>query len=180
MDRRTPCRPGSAHEHQTGRRRHDPHLLRAGRSAMAGRLVEHIRPEGSKPMPTVEERARYQSDFGVSWLRLPILTAIALVTAIAVAWCLKSALVHGWYLIILVPGVGGALLAGVLYALVGWAHCRNCWLASAIAVVAGLVTYLGYYHFALVDALPAGNAWRVDLLPEYILIRLQTDVAEDV
>jgi hypothetical protein len=131
-------------------------------------------------MPTVQERARYQSDFGVSWLRLPILVVVALLTAVAVAWCFKFALVHGWYLIILLPAMGGAILAGVLYALTGWAHCRNCWLAGGVATIVGLLTYLGYYHFCLIDELPPGNAWRVDLLPEYILFRMQTDVAEDV
>jgi hypothetical protein len=131
-------------------------------------------------MPTVQERARYQSDFGVSWLRLPILVAASLLTAIVVAWCLQFALVHGWYLIILLPAAGGALLAGVLYALTGWAHCRNFWLASVVAVLAGFLAYLGYYHFGLIEELPPGNAWRVDLLPQYILFRMQTDVAEDV
>ena len=57
---------------------------------MVGRLVEHVRPEGGEPMPAVEERSRYQSDFGVSWLRLPILTAVALLTAIALEFWLRA------------------------------------------------------------------------------------------
>ncbi|HEY7326847.1 MAG TPA: hypothetical protein VH592_04365 [Gemmataceae bacterium] len=131
-------------------------------------------------MPTVEERSRYESDFGVSWLRLPVLVAGALLAAVAVAWGLKLAFVHGWYLIILLPVAGGAALAGVLYVLVGWTHCRNYWLAGSIGVLVGLIAYLGYYHLCLMDLLPPGNAWRVDVLPKYIQLRMQTDVAEEV
>jgi hypothetical protein len=131
-------------------------------------------------MPTVEERPRYQSDYGVAWLRLPVLVLVALLTAVVVAWGLKFALVHGWYLIILLPMVGGGILAGVLHLMVGWAHCRNSWLAGVVGIFVGLIAYLGYYHFCLLDLLPPGNAWRVDLLPKYIMFRMQTDVAKDV
>ncbi len=119
-------------------------------------------------MPTVEDRSRYQSDFGVSWPRLPVLVAAALLTAVVVAWGLKFVYVHNWYLIMLVPLAGGGVLAGVLYLMVGWAHCRNCWLAAVIGVVAGTITYLGCYQFCLMDLLPPGAGWRVDLLPRFI------------
>jgi hypothetical protein len=131
-------------------------------------------------MPTVEDRSRYQSDFGISWPRLPVLVAAALLTAVVVAWGLKFTYVHNWYLIMLVPLAGGGLLAGVLYALVGWAHCRNSWLAAVVGVLAGLIAYLGYYQFCLMDLLPPGVGWRVDLLPKFIAMRMQTDVVEDV
>lgn len=131
-------------------------------------------------MPPVEERARYHSDYGIAWLRLPVLVVVAFLAAAAVAGCLKFAWVHGWYLIFLLPAVGGAALAGVLYLVVGWSHCRNCWLAGVLGVLAGLSAYLGYYHLCLMDLLPPGHAWRVDVLPRYIAFRMQTDVAEEV
>lgn len=131
-------------------------------------------------MPTVDERSSYQSDFGVSWLRLPALFAGALLTALAIALCLKFAFSLGWYLIILLPAVGGLALGGALHVLVGWTHCRNHWLAGCVGVLAGLIAYLGYYHFCLIDLLPPGNAWRVDLLPKYIALRMKTDVVKEV
>lgn len=130
-------------------------------------------------MLSIEERARYESDLGVSWLRLPGLFILALVAAAGLAWVLKIAFSTGWYLIILVPGIGGVALGGVLYALVGWARCRNRWLAGAVGVLAGVGGYLGYYQLCLNDALPP-LAWHIDLLPDYVVFRMQTDVSKDV
>ncbi len=131
-------------------------------------------------MLTVEQRARYRPDLGVAWLRLPVLIALALVAAVGLAWGLKVAFLNGWYFIFLLPGLGGLALGGVLYALVGWSHCRNRWLAGTVGILAGLAGYLGYYELCLLDALPPALAWRVDLLPTFIAFRMQTDVAEDV
>src|SRR5438034_1237918 len=131
-------------------------------------------------MQSLTDRPRYQTDFGVSWALLPTLLLGALLAAGGVAWAFKFAFVHGWYLIFLLPAVGGLALGGALYWLVGKAHCRNHWLAGAVGGTAGLLAFLGYYHLCLIDFLPPGQAWRVDLLPQYISFRLQTDVAEEV
>ncbi len=131
-------------------------------------------------MRAIEERARYVPDLGVDWLRLPAMVGLAAVAAVTLAWCLKCAFVHGWYLIFLLPMFGGLALAGVLYLLVGWARCRNRWLAGCVGILAGLIGYLGYYELCLLDLLPPRLASRVDLLPGYIAFRMQTDVAEDV
>jgi hypothetical protein len=131
-------------------------------------------------MPALHERARYEPDFGLVWPRLPILITGALVAAAGVAWLLKFAYFHNWYLIILLPAGAGLGLGGVLYALVAWSRCRNYWLAGTLGVVAGLVAYLGYYQLCLADMLPPGLAWRGDLLPRYIALRMQTDVAQDL
>jgi len=131
-------------------------------------------------MLAVEDRVRYEPGFGVDGLRLPALIVLAPLAALGVAWCLKSAFVHGWYLIFLLPVLGGLVLGGVLYALVGWSHCRNRWLAGAVGILAGLIGYLGYYELCLLDLLPPPLAGRVDLLPRYIAFRMNTDVAEKV
>ena len=130
-------------------------------------------------MPTMEERARYRPDSGVAWLRLPVLIVLALVAAAGLAWGLKVAYVNGCYLVAVWAVLGGCALGGVLWALVGWSHCRNRWLAGALGIVAGLVGYLGYYELSLLDVLPPALAWRVDLLPEYIAFRMQTEVIKD-
>lgn len=131
-------------------------------------------------MLALQERERYQSDGGIMAARLPALILLALVAAVGLAWALKLAFLSGWYLIFLVPAVGGGALAGVLYALVGWSHCRNRGLAAVLGITVGLTGYLGYYHLCFIDILPPGFAWRVDLLPRYIAFRMETDVQEDV
>lgn len=131
-------------------------------------------------MRAVEDRVRYQAGFGVDWPRLPVFISLAAVAAVGLAWCLKSAFVHGWYLIFLLPIFGGLALGGVLSLLVGWTRCRNRWLAGTVGVLAGLIGYLGYYQFCLLELLPPQLAWRVDILPSYISFRMQTDIHEDV
>jgi len=130
-------------------------------------------------MVTVQERAHYQPGFGISWTRLPTLIILAMSAAVGLAWCLKLAFVSGWYLIFLLPIFGALALGGLLHAFVGWAHCRNRRLAAAVGIVAGLVGYLGYYELCFLDALPPGAEWRVDLLPDYIVLRMNTDVSVD-
>jgi hypothetical protein len=130
-------------------------------------------------MHPLAERARYESDFGVAWTLLPLLIAVPLAAAAGIAWLLSFAYFHHWYLIMLLPGLGGLALGGVLYGVVGLTHCRNRWLAGVVGVLAGLVAYLGYYQCCLARILP-GTGWRIDLLPRYIVFRMNTDVAIDL
>lgn len=57
-------------------------------------------------MLTLEERPRYRPDFGVAWLRLPVLIVLGLVAAAGLAWGLKVAYVNGWYLVVVWPVFG--------------------------------------------------------------------------
>lgn len=136
--------------------------------------------QGGDAMQTLQERDRYQSDGGIMTARLPALIVLSLAAAVVVAWGLKLAFLSGWYLIILVPALAGGALGGAIYGLVGWSHCRNRGLAAVLGLIAGLTGYLGYYHLCMVDILPPGLEWRVDLLPRYIAFRMETDVQHDV
>src|SRR5438309_9807139 len=80
-------------------------------------VVESRRLDAMLPL---DDRPRYESGFGIAWPRLPALVVGALAAAAGVAWLLKFAYVYHWYLIILLPCAGGALLGGALFALVGW------------------------------------------------------------
>ena len=112
-------------------------------------------------MRPLEHRSRYESDSAIPWPLLPILIGGALLAAVAVAWLLKFAYVNNCYLIFLLPGLAAIALGGFMFALVYWTRCRNCWLAGAVGSVAGIVAYLGYYQFCLIDLLQPGNTWRV-------------------
>ncbi len=131
-------------------------------------------------MLTIEQRQRYAPGVGVAWVFLPALIVLSLLAGLGLAWGLKLAYYHDWYLILLLPIVGGFALGGVLYLLVGWARCRNRWLAAALGVVAGLIGYLGYYELCLLDIVPPELACRADFLTHYIKLRMQTDVARDL
>lgn len=104
----------------------------------------------------------------------------SLLAGLVLAWCLRVAYDNGWYLIFLLPIFGGMALGGVLMLLVGWARCRNRWLAGIVGIAAGLVAYLGYYELCLLETAPPGAAWRADLLPRYIEVRMRSDVARDL
>ncbi len=76
----------------------------------------------------------------------------------------------------LAPAVVGAVIAGVTYLAVGWAKCRNRWLAACVGALAGAAAFLGYFYVSMLHILPPGNAHRIDLFPDFIVARMQTDV----
>jgi hypothetical protein len=131
-------------------------------------------------MTPLSDRPRYAPRAPVDWRLLPALVAVPAVAALALGWVLKTLFVHGWYLIILAPMVAAVMLAGVVAFSVGFTKCRSRLLAGGVGIVSALLLYFGYYHFCLIDFLPPGLEYRVDLLPEYVWARLQTDVAVDV
>jgi hypothetical protein len=125
------------------------------------------------------KREYYAAQHTVSFARMPLLFLGAFLSALGLAWALQFAFFHDWYLVILVPILAGLALAAALYLLVTWTHCRNRWLACGVGISAGLIAFLGYYYLCLIQILPPGNATRFDLLPRYILLRLQHDVVDD-
>jgi hypothetical protein len=131
-------------------------------------------------MVELEERPRFRSDQGIQVSGVPLLILGALGAAGGLAWVLKALLFMGWYIVFLVPMFAAMLLSGVLHLLVGLSHCRNAYLGGAIAILSGVVAYLGFFHLCLLQFLPAGNAHRVDLLPTYIVHRMNTDVDLEV
>lgn len=131
-------------------------------------------------MNTFDARQHYVSDQGFRTTRLPVLAAGGMLAALAVAWVLQFLYFRGWYFVLIVPVFAGLALAGLLHLLVGWAHCRNCWLAAMIGIATGVAAYLGYFHLCLIEEGPPGAAARLDMLPEYIVFRMQNDVQEDV
>ena len=89
------------------------------------------------------------------------------------------ALQRGFYLIFFAPLIASLAVAGCWYLVLTWSHCRNKAVAGVTSVALGLLLYLGYYHFGLLQIVGARNALRFDLLPTYVQIRMHTDVARD-
>src|SRR5262245_26852355 len=130
-------------------------------------------------MNAISNRQHYVSDQGVRITRLPLLVLGGLFAATAVGWLLQFLFFQGWYFVIIVPVFGGALLASVLTWLVGWAHCRNRWVAGTLGAIAGSLAYLSYFYFCMIHQAPQATG-RLDLLPSYIVFRMQSDVVEDL
>ncbi len=100
--------------------------------------------------------------------------------AIVMAWCLAFSLRKGFYFYCLVPLLASLPVLGVWFASLSWSHCRNKTLATGASIVLAALLYFGYFHFALLDLIGIRNVQRVDLLPHYVRMRMQTDVPQDL
>ena len=121
-------------------------------------------------MVAVQDRGRYQPGFGVSLLRLPLFLILALLAAALAARYLKFAFFTGWYATILLPIFVALGLGGLLYVIVGWAHCRNRHLAAAVGIAAGAVGYLGYYQLCMNELRMARLVVQVEEGPRELLL----------
>ena len=126
-----------------------------------------------------ESRPVYRPTGKVRWLIfLPGLVLTATV-AIAMAWCLWWAFARGFYWILFAPLVASFPVVGIWYLVLRWSHCRSRFLAAAASAALGLLLYLGYYQIGLIQEIGLQNAHRVDLLPQYVQFRMQTDELRD-
>lgn len=124
-------------------------------------------------------RTYYQADGAVDWGRVPRFALISLAAALVGAWLLNYLLNLGFYMTLLVPGIIAALVGCVVWWQCGAIHCRNGKVAAGIGFLCGLVFYLGYFQAGLMEHLPLEEAWRVDLLPKYIHLRMLSDTTRD-
>jgi hypothetical protein len=58
-------------------------------------------------------------------------------------------------------------------------HCRSRFVGVVSGLICGVVLYLGYYYVGMVTAVGFGGAAQIELLPEYIYFRLNTDVSRE-
>ncbi len=128
-------------------------------------------------------RNRYQRSGNVSWARLLPWTLVTLAVSLVMAVCLYLVFRGGWYIYMLAPGAAALPVAGAAHQAVGDARCRNGVVAGLLGVLAGAVLYLGYFHVHFVaevgPVMGPAAIYRVDLLPRFILFRMQTDVVVD-
>ncbi|MHB0935520.1 MAG: hypothetical protein ACYC6A_03940 [Armatimonadota bacterium] len=110
----------------------------------------------------------YRSDGGVHIARFFIFSLLALAVAFGLAYMLQAALERGIYLMILFPAIAGLIAAGFVRLAIRQGHCRNGVLAIVLALVVGMVLYLGQFYIMFVNDVGLRYANRVDLLPKYI------------
>jgi len=125
-------------------------------------------------------RAHYRPSGRINLVRFIPWLFLAGATAGVLALLMHLAFRGGVYLVVLVPIAVAFALAGVMLLAVAQGHCRNPWLAGAVGLLAGLVTYLGYFYIGMVADVGAEEAGNFGLLPRYIRFRMATQVVQDV
>ena len=128
---------------------------------------------------STSDRAVYQPSGKVNWARLLPGSLVAAVAAIVMAACLFFAFEKGAYLIFVAPILASLPVIGIWYLVLSWSHCRNKSIATVGSIGLALLLYLGYYYFGLLHLVGIQNAHRVDLWPQYVHLRMKTDVARD-
>jgi len=92
------------------------------------------------------------------------------------AAALTGLLHSGFYLIVLVPIVAGAAMAVSVYWAIRLGQCRNRYLGMMLGLIGGCTVYLGYYYIDMVVNTGPQALLRPDILPSYIVFRIQNDV----
>ncbi len=124
-------------------------------------------------------RETYRPSGIVGWLRSPLLLLIPLnvawIAAAVLCWLFNA----GWYLIILVPMVIGAIVGVCVALTVGVSRLRRRTLAFLLGAMTGALAFVGSYHLQMVSLFGPAMITRIDALPWFIEFRLQSDVQND-
>jgi hypothetical protein len=124
-------------------------------------------------------RRVYQPSGRVNWFRFLAGLLLAGAAALVMACALYFAFEQGIYLIFIAPILAALPVMGVWFLVLSGSHCRNKTLAMIYSIALALLLFFGYYYFGLLRLVGLQNAHRVDLLPSYVHLRLQTDVVRD-
>ena len=121
----------------------------------------------------------YLPSGNLNWFRF--LTGLLLSAGAAglMACCLFFAYQKGIYFMLIAPILASLPAIGVWYLALTHAHCRNKRIAGIASVALALLLYLGYYYLGLLQIVGLRHADRVDLLPQYIHLRIKTDVLRE-
>jgi hypothetical protein len=126
----------------------------------------------------LEDREFYRSSNRVALSRLPVLIAGSIAASIVASCALVFFFKIGWYLIFLIPCLVALLLALCVAALVGFAQCRNRWLAGVIGSMSGAIAYLGYFYISF--CLMIGMWISPIQIGRIIEFRMKNDVQREV
>lgn len=125
------------------------------------------------------ERSVYRPSGKVNWLRLPFWTLATLLVSLGMAWCLYLIFEWGWYYFIIVPFLVSLPVLGAVCLAVHASRCRSRFVAAMLGVVAAVVFYLGYFHIHMVSLFGPQLVSRVDLLPQFVQVRMELDQVVD-
>lgn len=129
-----------------------------------------------KDFPGTAGNRCYHTSGQVAGARYGLCLMITLSIALGMAWLLYRLFVGGHYTYVYVPALLFLPVAGGLWIAVRLGHCRNVWVAAAAGVLLSVAFYLGYFHVHLVSLAGPRAIHRLDLLPQFIIHRMQSDV----
>jgi hypothetical protein len=115
----------------------------------------------------------------VNWAAFLPLAALALSVSAALAFGMNFLFEHGLYYIPLVAMFAGLIGGGMVVLAIHKGHCRSALVGLTLGLLAGVETLAGYYYVGMVSAFGPEMASRLDLLPEYITLRMKTDMRDD-
>ncbi len=138
-------------------------------------------------MSTVKQRESFPGRTfykpgGVNWGRFLPWLIPAFAVAVALAEGMYQLFHIGHYYVIIVPILASLAVGALITLAVKQGHCRNRLAAGAAGFAAGLVLYLGSYYLGMAHLsaqLGLPGAPRLDRLPSYIRLRMETDVTRD-
>lgn len=126
------------------------------------------------------QRLIYRPSGRVNWGTFLPLAGLALLVAAGAAAGLNWLYESGHYIVILAPAIASLAVAALVGAAVYLGRCRSPAVGGALGLLAAAVLYLGMYVVGLARAVGWEQAWRPELVKEYIAWRLRSDVQEDV
>ncbi|MFL5240761.1 MAG: hypothetical protein ACJ8FY_01520 [Gemmataceae bacterium] len=115
----------------------------------------------------------------VNWAAFLPLAALALSVSAGLAFGMNFLFEHGLYYIPVVALFAGLISAGMVLLAVHKGRCRIAVIGLLLGLLAGIGTLAGYYYVGMVSTFGAEMASRPDLLPEYITLRMKTDMRDD-
>ena len=127
----------------------------------------------------LKQRPTYLRTGRVRLISLFFVMPIALMAAALMACCLWLLFEAGWYYYVIMPIVISLPVAAACYLTVKLSHCRNLGIAATMGLLIGLIFYLGYFHAHLVSMIGLRAIHRLDLLPDFIVWRMNNDVQID-
>lgn len=121
-------------------------------------------------------------------LLLPIAFAIGSIGALVAGLFLMFCFQVGFYLLVIMPLLGGAIASSAVLFAVHFGKCRNRFLGGFLGLLAGTIAYASYYQFDMaynfsrdpqIPGFQPPSFWelapRVDVLPHYVELRLRSD-----
>src|SRR5260221_45419 len=129
--------------------------------------------------PDLGGRHFFQGSGKVNWVRFTPWAMLAIATGVVLAVAMAALFWAGFYLVVLVPILAAAGLMAMVILAMKKGHCRSRLVGAGLAVLAGVIVYLGYFYVCMVHDIGLDNAGEIGLLPKYIRLRMETDVIRD-
>jgi hypothetical protein len=123
--------------------------------------------------------SHYQPSGLFNPIRLTAAIAAMLGVAVALGSVLGLITFDGWYLIVIVPAVALVPFSFAGFHLSRWSHLRNPPLGYVLGAILAVTMYVVQFHAMLVYQAGPWAALRLDVLPEYLVHNVNTQIISE-